>query len=837
MASDAGLQPELATSDRINEDAQPAATEPSDDLFGDDPAEQVTEVKPVAAGEHSSEVVAPVTLPTSPASNSQPSSGAQPVTDTSSGIAPVADFIPSDAKLDQPTPSPLELLATGEARLDDDTGMTDAPSLLTDAAEAPASDLPKEETQQPTSAPQIDETETSLDDASIKADPASHQPQTNGTMTEPEVAAPTSSVSSAAVQADTPSSGVVRARDEDDTTSEPSAKRTKTENALANDAQAEFKKPDAPAVSAPVAAPVATNGNGAHLPKTPSFSSSPLTLAQKSILLDKMKNTKKVKSAFWFLKPVDYVALNIPHYPTVIKTPMDLSTMERKLKDGQYSSIDSFVADFELIVSNCITFNGAQHAASFAAQSLRAYFMKQMETVPTGEAAVQSQKPAKKAAAPPVAKTANVSARRESRTAAVPGAARSPVAAETFALLPGGTPMIRRDSTAAGRPKRAVIPPAPRDLPYATSKPKRKESQMGLKFCEHIVEEFRKPKYDRFAGAFRIPVDPVALNIPMYFSIIKHPMDLSTMTNKLKSGQYSTAAEFKADGDLMFSNCFKFNPPDNVVHQMGKEFQREFDIQWAKKDAWIKKNTPQSQRASSASDVGSDGDDSDEDNDDDAETDNNEATILALRQQLEEMQNMLGSISGAKRASPGGKSNKKKGKSSKPSKKGGLPAPSRTTIKAKPKKQRLVTYEEKQEISNATEKMDGDQVEKLTQIITENVSKYKDMPGDDVELEIDDLPNEVQHKLLKYVRTIFPPRVPTDDGNAVDDDYEPERPSNRGGAAKKKHKPMKKHEQESRIAQLKQQMAQMSGAALPNASAIPAPQSSSDEDSESSEEE
>ncbi|CAF4535230.1 unnamed protein product, partial [Rotaria sp. Silwood2] len=38
--------------------------------------------------------------------------------------------------------------------------------------------------------------------------------------------------------------------------------------------------------------------------------------------------------------------------------------------------------------------------------------------------------------------------------------------------------------------------------------------------------------------AFRQPVDPVALNIPDYPMIIKHPMDISTMHNKLLRGEY-----------------------------------------------------------------------------------------------------------------------------------------------------------------------------------------------------------------------------------------------------------------------------------------------------------
>lgn len=116
------------------------------------------------------------------------------------------------------------------------------------------------------------------------------------------------------------------------------------------------------------------------------------------------------------------------------------------------------------------------------------------------------------------------------------------------------------------------------------------------------------------------------------------------------------------------------------------------------------------------------------------------------------------------------------------------------------------------------------------------------MDAEDVELEIDDLPNDVQHKLLRYVRSIFPPKEPSDDGNnLVDDDYEPERPTAR--ATKKKHKPMKKHEQESRIKELQEQMSKLQGGISGKVQATTAPaatsqpDSSDDDDSESSEEE
>jgi len=117
------------------------------------------------------------------------------------------------------------------------------------------------------------------------------------------------------------------------------------------------------------------------------------------------------------------------------------------------------------------------------------------------------------------------------------------------------------------------------------------------------------------------------------------------------------------------------------------------------------------------------------------------------------------------------------------------------------------------------------------------------MAGDDVELEIDDLPNDVQHKLLKYVHSIFPRAraSPVEETAAIDDDYEPERNA-RAGGARKKHKPMKKHEQEDRIAHLKAAMEQMKGGIVKAGgnAAMPTGNDESDDDeddSESSEEE
>ncbi|KAJ9135952.1 hypothetical protein P3X46_033070 [Hevea brasiliensis] len=79
---------------------------------------------------------------------------------------------------------------------------------------------------------------------------------------------------------------------------------------------------------------------------------------------------------------------------------------------------------------------------------------------------------------------------------------------------------------------------------------------------------------------FREPVDPVALKIPDYFSIISNPMDLGTIKSKLEKNQYSGTEEFAADVRLTFSNAMLYNPPTNYVHQVAESLNKIFETKW-----------------------------------------------------------------------------------------------------------------------------------------------------------------------------------------------------------------------------------------------------------------
>ncbi|CBQ70925.1 conserved hypothetical protein [Sporisorium reilianum SRZ2] len=68
-----------------------------------------------------------------------------------------------------------------------------------------------------------------------------------------------------------------------------------------------------------------------------------------------IENLQRRDSYKFFCEPVN--PDEVPGYSDVIKTPMDFGTMQRKVDDRLYSHMDDFKADFQLVVSNAMTFN------------------------------------------------------------------------------------------------------------------------------------------------------------------------------------------------------------------------------------------------------------------------------------------------------------------------------------------------------------------------------------------------------------------------------------------------------------------------------------------------
>ncbi|CAM4812301.1 unnamed protein product [Rotaria magnacalcarata] len=76
-----------------------------------------------------------------------------------------------------------------------------------------------------------------------------------------------------------------------------------------------------------------------------------------SIIKD-LLNKKNVSFVWPFSKPVDVESLNLPDYYQIIKKPMDLGTVRRKLDNREYATPEEFATDVRLIFSNCYLYNG-----------------------------------------------------------------------------------------------------------------------------------------------------------------------------------------------------------------------------------------------------------------------------------------------------------------------------------------------------------------------------------------------------------------------------------------------------------------------------------------------
>ncbi|KAF7347442.1 Transcription initiation factor TFIID subunit 2 [Mycena venus] len=81
---------------------------------------------------------------------------------------------------------------------------------------------------------------------------------------------------------------------------------------------------------------------------------------------------------------------------------------------------------------------------------------------------------------------------------------------------------------------------------------------------------------EEISWVFREPVDPVLLQIPTYFDIIKHPRDLHTIRNWLNSDKYETVEAFEADIQLMVDNAITFNGLESDVGALATGLRDRF---------------------------------------------------------------------------------------------------------------------------------------------------------------------------------------------------------------------------------------------------------------------
>ncbi|XP_078054180.1 bromodomain-containing protein 9 isoform X15 [Mustelus asterias] len=116
--------------------------------------------------------------------------------------------------------------------------------------------------------------------------------------------------------------------------------------------------------------------------------------------------------------------------------------------------------------------------------------------------------------------------------------------------------------------KRIEVEP-PTDRPVRSCRTKEQvesENTPLQQLLEHFLRQLQRKDPH---GFFAFPVtDSIA---PGYSMIIKHPMDFSTMKDKILANEYNSITEFKGDFKLMCDNAMTYNRPETVYYKAAKK--------------------------------------------------------------------------------------------------------------------------------------------------------------------------------------------------------------------------------------------------------------------------
>ncbi|KAK6195468.1 hypothetical protein SNE40_000893 [Patella caerulea] len=640
---------------------------------------------------------------------------------------------------------------------------------------------------------------------------------------------------------------------------------------------------------------------------------------------------KVVIKAMWkhhfawpFHVPVDPDKLGLPDYFKIIKCPMDLGTVKKRLETNFYYSAEDCVQDVNTMFTNCYVYNKPGDDIVLMGKALEKVFLQKLSQMPAEEieiqapskkgprgaaaasmAAAQARQATKGPVVPEVqpesvvAPTTATSSEPSSATTqtqiynSVPSpsassdtAPHSPVSSRVYvspiATLPnstqsntishsisnsendmsplrqsGVTPPIQPTKSKKGVKRKAdtttpssYVPTGP---PYDTvyqpprslsksgrresvrqiKKPKRDlpDDQVGsdaqhssknkkgklpdiLKACNSILKDLLSKKHQGYAWPFYKPVDAKGLSLNDYYEIIKKPMDLGTVKKKMDNREYKSGTEFADDVRLIFTNCYRYNPPNLDIVSMAKRLQDVFELKFAKIPDELPNTpepTPPSAGALGVKDEGKFSDSSlsssaaSSDNEDDSEEER-EQKLKELQEQLQRVQEQLSKLtsehmSKLKEKREKQKKKKKKEKKDKvhkeeitvvapppvasvpletpkPKKKAKAKSPVRNSKRPKSINSRAssskkksvpslplipppdsedednaqpMTYDEKRQLSLDINKLPGDKLGRVVHIIQSREPSLRDSNPDEIEIDFETLKPSTLRELESYV--------------------------------------------------------------------------------------
>ena len=265
-----------------------------------------------------------------------------------------------------------------------------------------------------------------------------------------------------------------------------------------------------------------------------------------------INNVKQLDYTNPFLLPID--ENQFANYREYIWKPICLKDIERKLTDDRYISAMEFSDDFRLMLNNAFTYNMPEpnqpkNGIFLMAERLLHHFDNEWFNEFMNWNNVNDGGDDITVNSPPVMPFTEVLTKNATMTTL------EAIASPTVATVNEKDVPIVSDVTDA--------------------------SQTAMSFFDvqlsRIVERLWNNAHSEL---FRYPVNPVADGVPDYFEKIKHPMDLSTIKQKVNRKQYPNANIFNNDVEQIFKNCFLYHSPGIKVVAEAQALQRNYRKFW-----------------------------------------------------------------------------------------------------------------------------------------------------------------------------------------------------------------------------------------------------------------
>uniref|UniRef100_A0AAQ4RA84 Bromodomain containing 4 n=1 Tax=Gasterosteus aculeatus aculeatus TaxID=481459 RepID=A0AAQ4RA84_GASAC len=550
-----------------------------------------------------------------------------------------------------------------------------------------------------------------------------------------------------------------------------------------------------------------------------------------------LKTLWKHNFAWPFQAPVDTIKLGLPDYYKIIKIPMDMGTIKKRLENHHYWNAHECIQDFNTMFTNCYIYNKPGDDIVLMAKALEKVFLHKITEMPQEETEIavvtkgrrggrrepglttksDSGQDSSSPCTTPHAPRGFSSPSNTPQTRAVPPAQGPP--ALTLSQPPRGTPTPsshqqrksqkrKADTTtptandqlsasppvcAEARPWRDSIRPS-KTPKKDTSQPDSQHHAGGgseraeqMRCCARLVREMLSKKHVGYAWPFYKPVDAKALGLHDYHDIIKHPMDLSNIKRKLDTRQYRDAQEFAADVRLMFSNCYKYNPPEHDVVGMARKLQDVFEMRFAKMPDEPEEAAPVPTPSSAlhpaalsarqapplpgisdnySSESESSGGDSEHER---------QHRLAELQEQLKAVHEQLAALSQPPACKPKKKEREKKKERQKKKmaeEPAEAPPPSVTLTTGvfggvSSDRCTPMSYEEKRQLSLDINKLPGDKLGRVVHIIQTREPSLKNSNPDEIEIDFETLKPSTLRELEKYVSSCLKKRRKSPSGRTT----------------------------------------------------------------------